>query len=208
MNTHDSPIQSFTAEDLASLHCGLDALCLPFGISVRASREHEVSLADAIDDDACTLYEEAGLVIDTTQNPAFFAEESMRWAEAARAGSLLFACAPGGEPLGFIALGLLDGEPWLQQLSVRRTWMRRGIGRALLSHAQRWSARRGALWLTTWSHVAYNRPFYESAGFVCVAEGASGPGMCGVLAEERRALPAPEQRVAMVYRAAVLALDP
>jgi GNAT superfamily N-acetyltransferase len=127
-----------------------------------------------------------------------------RWAEAARAGSLLFACAPGDEPVGFVGLGLLDGDPWLQQLSVRRTWMRRGIGRTLLSHAQRWSAQRGALWLTTWSHVAYNRPFYESAGFVCVAEGDCGPGMRGVLDEEREALPAPEQRVAMVYRAVVL----
>lgn len=162
-----------------------------------------MSLADAIDDDACTLYEEAGLMIDTSRDPAFFLAESARWSEAARAGTLLFACSPDGEVVGFVALGRLDGEPWVQQLSVRRVWMRRGIGRTLLAHAQRWSAQRGALWLTTWGHVAYNRPFYESAGFACVAEGDCGPEMRAVLAEERAALPAPEQRVAMVYRVAV-----
>lgn len=169
-------------------------------VYLRPARAEDAALARALDDDACSLYTEAGLLIVESVDPPFFAHEVEQWRQAAREGRMLFACAPGGAPVGFASLGLVDGEPHLQQLSVRRAWMRRGIGRSLVARAQHFSVRPGALWLTTWAHLPWNRPFYERMGFETIAESACGPELRAILAAERRALPAPEHRIAMRYR--------
>lgn len=168
--------------------------------TIRPARVGEVELAARIDDDACTRYVDAGLVFDTSRHPAFFAREVAAWSRSAAEGRMLFACAPDGEPVGFASLGFVDGEPLLHQLSVRRAWMGRGIGRALVARAQRWSVRHGALWLTTYDHLPWNAPFYARQGFSMVAEDACGPELRGVLADERRALPAATHRVAMRFQ--------
>jgi RimJ/RimL family protein N-acetyltransferase len=169
-------------------------------VYIRPARSGELAIAEAIDDDACRIYEEAGIVMDPTRVPSFFAREAERWAESLGGGRMLFACAPGGEPVGFAAFGFVDGRPYLQQVSVRRAWMGRGIGRSLVERALRWSVRAGELWLTTYDHLPYNRPFYETLGFSAVAGDAVGPELGAILEEERRALPAPEHRIAMCYR--------
>jgi N-acetylglutamate synthase-like GNAT family acetyltransferase len=96
--------------------------------------------------------------------------------------------------------GLVDGEPYVDQLSVRCAWMRRGIGRRLLRRAIAWAARSGGrrLWLTTFDHLPWNRPFYVTEGFAVCDEAAIGPELRATLARERAALPLPEHRVAMV----------
>ena len=57
---------------------------------------------------------------------------------------------------GFAAVSRLDGEPYLQQLSVRRRFMRQGIGTSLIAQVVRESLTPGhaRLWLTTYSHLA------------------------------------------------------
>lgn len=169
-------------------------------VFLRPAREGELPIAVAIDDDACLLYEEAGIVIDPEVRPSFFEREAEAWGRSLREGNLLFACAPGGEPVGFVALGLVDGRPHLQQVSVLRAWARRGIGRSLVERAQRWSVRAGELWLTTYDHLPYNGPFYERMGFARSPEPACGPELRAILDEERLALPAPEHRIAMCHR--------
>ncbi len=165
--------------------------------SLRPARADELSHAVAIDDDACTLFVDAGR--DGVLPPAFVAAEHARWQEALSSGRVVFAVTPAGEPIAFAALGFVDAEPHLQQLSVRRAWMRRGLGRALVQHAIDWAS--GALWLTTYGDIPWNRPFYERLGFRCVAEAGWGPEMRRIHEDERRALPAPEERVVMVRRA-------
>ncbi len=172
----------------------------PLAFSVRPAVEAEVDVAVAIDDDASQRYVETDIVFDLQRDHPFLVAEYERWREAARDGRLLFACGPGGEPIGMTAFYFVDGHPHLEQVSVRRAWMGRGVGRALIALALRWSAPQGELWLTTYGHVAWNRPFYERLGFVVVAEAACGPELRATLADERGALPFPEHRVAMVYR--------
>jgi hypothetical protein len=58
------------------------------------------------------------------------------------------------------------------------------------------------LWLTTYSHVPWNRPFYERIGFELAAAQQCGPELCETLQEQRRHLPEPEQRIAMLLRIA------
>ena len=172
----------------------------PPGVVLRAARESELALAVDIDDDAGTAYADAGLPLLLALDDPFVVSELARWSESARAGRMLFACAPDESAIGFSAVGFVDGRPHLEQLSVRRSWMRRGVGRLLVERAIQWSAAEGELWLTTYAHIPWNRPWYERLGFLQVSEQACGPELRATLEAERRALPAPEQRTAMCYR--------
>ena len=169
---------------------------------IRHARQGELDLAVDIDRDACTAYVEldSALDVELAEDHSYALAEVARWDEILRAGQLFFACSPAGEPVGFAALCLVDGRPFLDQLSVRRAAMRRGIGRSLLELARRWSAPQGELWLTTYRHVPWNRPWYERVGFVRAAESAWGPELRALVESERGALPCPDERVAMVYR--------
>jgi len=76
--------------------------------------------------------------------------------------------------------------------------MRRGVGRGLLHHTFAWARANGdALWLTTYGHLAWNRPFYEREGFAVMPEASWPPGVAHHIAEQRRWLPLPDERVAM-----------
>jgi GNAT superfamily N-acetyltransferase len=152
-----------------------------------------------IDDDAGFLFGEAGMDVDLPTIHPFSVAERERWRRSAALGRLFFARDDRGAPVGFVVFDVLDGAAYVDQLSVQKSAMRRGIGRALLHHAIEWAAPvgNGDLWLTTYGHLPWNRPFYESEGFVVVPEPECIAGVRAHLAEERSALPDPDQRVGM-----------
>ena len=163
----------------------------------RASPE-QIEVLEDIDNDAGLLFSEAGFRFGGDALAAFAAAERARWLAAAEQGRVELALDSAGHMLGFVALSFADGAPYLEQLSVRRRWMRRGIGRMLLARAVGWSETLGDLWLTTYAHVPWNGPMYRRWGFEPVEEARCGPEIRAVLAEQRSALPDPEQRIAMV----------
>lgn len=167
--------------------------------SLRMSRPDELQKLVAIDDDAGELYVQAGLKFELEKDSPFVVAESVRWAVAIERGLAHVAVDHHDQPIGFVTLGVVDGEPYLDQIAVRRSIMRRGVGTLLLRHAILWSSNR-PLWLTTYSHFPWNRPYYERHGFVVVSEEACGPELCNILREQREALPDPGQRIAMVRR--------
>lgn len=171
----------------------------PDAITLRSISPDEIDEAIAIDADACTLYASAGLGMDFPPEHPFARDERACWIAAAREGRAFLAVAPGGAAVALLVLDLLDSLRYLEQLSVRRSAMRRGIGRFLLRKAIHW-AEGAPLWLTTYSHVSWNRPFYEREGFEVVPESGCPAGIGAILEEQRRWLPAPEQRVAMRLR--------
>src|SRR5581483_3145172 len=122
-----------------------------------------------------------------------------RWLESLISGSALLAVDSGARILGFAASGWRDREPYLDQLSVRRGFMRMGIGSALLlaAHTLARQRRGRALWLTTYRHLSWNRPFYERAGFTVVPQSSWGPEILEEAIYERRWLPSPEHRIVM-----------
>jgi GNAT superfamily N-acetyltransferase len=170
--------------------------------TLRTATTADIDALSEIDLDAADLFVRAGLDMDLPADHEFLVAEKTRWMRSLASGRTLAAVDFSGRMLGFAASGVVDGEPCLDQLSVRQQCMRNGIGSALLRATARRAQEGGAsaLWLTTYTHLSWNRPFYERMGFSVVPETQRGPEMLGVLAFERRWLPSPEQRVAMRMR--------
>lgn len=152
-----------------------------------------------IDLDASRLFDQAGLELTPAHSVEFAAAERSRWLECLKSGTVFVASDHSGAPVGFAALRVLDGEPYLEQLSVRMAAMRRGIGAGLLSAAECVAAKTQSrtLWLTTYRHLPWNAPFYEKAGFVTVPVEECGTELLLELLFQRRLLPEPDERVAM-----------
>jgi GNAT superfamily N-acetyltransferase len=169
------------------------------GVWVRLAEPEELDALVAIDDDASALYTEHGLPLELAPTHPFSQAERVRWRASIERASAFVALDATGERLGFAALDVIDGQPYLDQLAVRRAHMRRGVGRALLERSIAWAEQQGgdALWLTTYGHLPFNRPYYERHGFQVVVESECGPDIRHHLDEQRRALPAPEERAAM-----------
>ena len=166
-------------------------------MQVRLGKPEEIDAIARIDADASALFAEVGIVLTLPQNHPFALAERECWLNAARDSRLYVAEAQGDPYAALMVLDDVDGEPYLEQLSVRPQHMRKGIGSRLLEQAIAQSRSRAALWLTTYNHVPWNRPFYERAGFRVVPEPECGAQLREVLRLQREALPEPEQRVAM-----------
>jgi GNAT superfamily N-acetyltransferase len=167
-------------------------------IDIRVARPDELAELVSIDDDASTLYGEAGLGMTLSDDHPFVRSEQARWLRALHAGTV-FVASRDSSMLGFASIEPLDGATYLDQLSVRRAAMRTGVGSRLLARAIEYAAP-VPLWLTTYAHLPWNAPWYERVGFRRVPEEGCGEGIRHHLREERAALPAPDQRVAMVLR--------
>lgn len=167
--------------------------------SLRRAHADELQTLIAIDDEACELYATAGLELELENDHPFVVAEQLRWATAIEQGLAYVAVNQEGAPIGFAVLAYVDGEPYLDQIAVRPDYMRRGVGTALLNHALSWSGDR-PLWLTTYAHLPWNKPYYEQRGFVAVPAEECVAGILTILQEQRAALPDPDQRIAMVYQ--------
>jgi GNAT superfamily N-acetyltransferase len=165
---------------------------------IRLGSVHEIATLVSVDDDAADLYATAGIVFDPATIAQFVEEEQARWRRALEL-ERVFVAVSDGAIVGFAAMDLLDGAlPYLEQLSVRMNAMRCGIGGRLVGEAIAWAKNEGdGLWLTTYGHLSWNRPFYERHGFHLVPEAEWGPDIRHHNEEERRSLPRPEERVVM-----------
>jgi GNAT superfamily N-acetyltransferase len=152
-----------------------------------------------IDADAGAVFEQAGLFLDLPETHEFPAAERRRWRECLVAGTTLVALDKDFGPIGFAAVGKKDGEAYLAQLSVRQHFMRCGIGSALLRAAGEIALAFGSknMWLTTYGHLPWNRPFYERHEFRVVLERECGPELLAEHSIEKQWLPVAHERVVM-----------
>lgn len=169
--------------------------------SLRIAHTDELKKLVAIDNEASELYVKAGLKLEFERDHPFVVAERLRWTSAIEQGLAFVSVNCQDTPIGFATLGLVDGDPYLDQIAVLPSCMGRGVGTSLLNHAISWSSGR-PLWLTTYSHLLWNRPYYERHGFVTIKDRECGQELCAVLKEQRLALPDPDQRIAMVRRSA------
>ena len=168
-------------------------------IAIRRGLPPELSVLTSIDDDSCQLYAANGIVLGLHATHPFAIAEQARWSASLARQSTFIAESVTGRALGFASCGFVDGEPYLDQLSVRLEAMKQGIGSRLITEAISWAEREGgrAIWLTTYAHLPFNRPMYERRGFTIADERACPPEVLHHVDEQRQWLPLPAERVAM-----------
>ena len=73
----------------------------------------------------------------------------------------------------------VDGFGHVEQVSVRPSHARRGLGRELIDTIDTWAARRGlpGLTLTTFAKVPWNAPYYARLGFRVLPAEKQGPAL-------------------------------
>jgi predicted N-acetyltransferase YhbS len=92
--------------------------------------------------------------------------------QTAEAANLLFVAEVDRAVVGFAVTRRLGAYLHLDEMSVHPDFGRRGIGRSLVSTVKKRAHQRGlpGVTLTTFDHIAWNRPFYESCGFMKLAD--------------------------------------
>ncbi|QXJ25478.1 GNAT family N-acetyltransferase [Actinomadura graeca] len=138
--------------------------------------EHEVRLAGpadfadlpAIEDSADPMFAPLGIVFP----PGPTVVEQLTGTDA----EILVA---GDPPVGFAAVGRVDGAAHLEQISVRGDLVGRGIGVRLLKAVLDRAAAAGSpgVSLLTFRDVPWNGPWYARHGFAELPEERWGPGL-------------------------------
>lgn len=154
-----------------------------------------------IDDAACLLYARVGIRLEFPRSHPFIRAELRRWQLALESGAVWVVVDETNRAQGFAVLGKVNGAGYLDQLSVHPSFMRRGLGGRLIEQAVSVAADTSReIWLTTYSHLPWNRAYYERWGFRSAEQSKAPPALQQLLAEQRRYLPMPWQRVAMVRK--------
>lgn len=133
-------------------------------MQVRIATIDEVPALQAIEDSGDELFGEYGY---PPFPPESYADD---WGQEA----VLLAV---GEPaVGFVRIDLVNGEPYIEQLSVLPSHGRQGIGTALMEAAEQWARDNGhaRVWLTTFLDVPWNGPFYAARGYEVAADPIPG----------------------------------
>jgi GNAT superfamily N-acetyltransferase len=150
----------------------------------------------AIEVEAASIFpvEDIGPELRTDAHDVAFFEE------VARASRLWVARSRNSqEPIGFAAATLVDGSAHLSEMDVLPSCGGRGVGTALVDEVVRWARNSGyeSLTLTTFSHLAWNAPFYARLGFRVIEEDEQGLQLREILRDEAKEGLDPARRVAM-----------
>lgn len=100
-----------------------------------------------------------------------------------------------GRPVAYLIGDVLDGDFYIDQLSVAQSHQRQGLGRLLIDAALGAAAGRGhrAATLTTDRSLPWNAPYYARLGFATLDDADTPPQLAARLASQRD----PERRCAM-----------
>lgn len=164
-------------------------------IVVRAAGLGDIPRVRWLESDAGERFREVGLdAIADSEAP-----EVGLLAHHVAEGTCWVAVDGSGPAIGYAIASAVDGEGHLDQVSVARRAMGRGVGSALIEEVCRWAAAQGfdAVTLTTFRDIDFNGPYYERRGFVVLDEGAWGPQLSAIRARERQAGLDVAARVAM-----------
>lgn len=155
---------------------------VPDGYTIGRARVDELAALPGIEDAAGVIFpkEDQQESVGGGLSPEFFLA-------SATAGQLWVArtiAAP--QPVGFAAATIVDACAHLHEIDVLPAHGRRGLGRALVGYVIEWARRSGypSVTLTTFRHIAFNGPFYRSAGFVELADAELDPELAALRAAE------------------------
>jgi len=147
---------------------------------------------DAIDAHAaCEISADAGKRFATVaepriaacaDDPPFTVDELMAYMDAGHA----WVATEDDDVVGFVVAEVVDEAVHIEELDVARRAGRRGHGSRLLEAVTAWAEASGygAVTLTTFDDVPWNRPWYERHSFRVLSEGDLTPGLRAVRAKE------------------------
>jgi GNAT superfamily N-acetyltransferase len=151
-------------------------------VTIRAAAAGDFVAIQAIEVEAGLLFAEIGMQA-VADDPPFSLDELAAFVDA---GLAWVALDRTGRPAGYLVGLRVDGRAHIEQLSVRPSHGRRGIGRALVGHFVRWATGEHlpAITLTTFADVPWNAPYYARLGFRPFDVDASSPGLQRIRAAE------------------------
>jgi GNAT superfamily N-acetyltransferase len=169
---------------------------IPAGYEIGRPHRDELANLPAIEIAAAALFpaEDLAPALQAERDPLSFFEQAFS------AGRLWVArTLEPAAPVGFAAATLLDRQAHLQEIDVLPEHGRQGLGRALVVHVIQWAQAMNfpLLTLTTFRHLAWNAPFYESFGFAEIPAPDLGSQIRISLEEDARMGLDPSRRIAM-----------
>ncbi|MFC4127514.1 GNAT family N-acetyltransferase [Nocardia rhizosphaerae] len=89
-------------------------------------------------------------------------------------------------PVGYLVLGLVDGQPHIDQVSVDPAHAGNRIGKRLIDHAVSWAKACGlhTITLTTFTEVPWNGPYYARLGFTYIPRADESAALRAIRADE------------------------
>lgn len=144
--------------------------------AVRAAEPADLAGLPELDRRAETLFRVAGLELPDLPFPV----------DALHTAKAVFVA--GRPPVGFVQVDEVDGLAHVRAFAVLPSFMRKGIGSALLDAACGWAREHGyaAITLTSYAEVAWNGPFYAARGFAELSEPTElTPGLRAIRDTER-----------------------
>jgi len=136
--------------------------------TVRLARVGDLERLREIERLAGRLFAEIGMTLVAEDEPASVEELRAFVAE----GRSFVAEAPDlpGVPAGYLLVAEVDGVAHLEQVSVDPVYTGQQLGRLLVEQAVAWARDHDypAITLTTFTDVAWNRPWYTRLGFSAV----------------------------------------
>ncbi|NYT94676.1 GNAT family N-acetyltransferase [Salinispora sp. H7-4] len=128
---------------------------------IRAARQSELGDLARLEVQAGQLFHTVGM-----SEIADHAVDRQALRRSQRQG-LIWVAEEGDRTVGYVIAAVLDGNAHIEQVSVAPTHARRGIGRRLIAHVERWGRRQGrpATTLTTFRDVPWNGPYYRRLGY-------------------------------------------
>ena len=148
---------------------------------IRLARPDDLPALIDIEREAGAAFRDLGMAAIADDDPGSVAELARYQAD----GRAWVSVDAGDRPVGYLIAEVVDWHAHVEQVSVRPSHARRGLGSALIETLAAWAAERGlpALTLTTFTAVPWNAPYYERLRFRVLTDGEIG----GELREIRRA---------------------
>jgi len=151
-------------------------------VRIRAADECDFEVLQDIEIAAGAAFRDIGMSLVADDDPFSIAELS----EYQRAGRAWVVVDDADRPCAYLLTDLVDGDVYIEQLSVHPSYARRGIGRQLLEHVAVLAKadQVPALTLTTFAQVPWNGPYYERCGFHVLDENDWTPGLRAIRERE------------------------
>ena len=164
-------------------------------VTIRPARAEDSEIIRAIERSAGVRFKDIGMESVASHEPM----SALLLDEFAQSGRSWVAEGSDGRPVGYVVVEIVDGCAHIEQLSVDLEHQSQGIGKALIEEVESWAIRRrlGALTLTTFDEVPWNRALYEHLGFSVLAEDQLSAGLREIRHEEAKLGLDPEIRVCM-----------